>query len=389
MIKYRDDWPIPDIIHQNQVKVKTRLGGICGGDLHQINIVIPYAATIIARKDSPFQMGHELIGEVVEIGDEVQKIKLGDYVIFSPMVKCEAYGFEPCSSCKEGHYSTCQANAGLGDGSELVEKYGGDRRFGGFSGGGFSEYFVAYENQLTPVSKEIPDEISVLGEPLTIGIHAALRRLPTDDETALVIGGGIIGLMTISAIRELNSKCRIISLVRYPFQATIAEQLGADDIIIERETDAIYDQVAQLTKGELIKPLRGKRILYGRGGPDVIYDAVGTDSSIDDSLRLIRCNGTIVLIGMGYSITKKTEWALQIYKEITILGSMNSGLEEFNGEKIDAFELAARFLERQPSRYEGLVTHQFKIEDYKKAFTLAMNKSKDRAIKIAFSFLEK
>ncbi|MFW9907676.1 MAG: zinc-binding dehydrogenase [Candidatus Thorarchaeota archaeon] len=386
MIKYRDDWPIPEISHPNQVMIKTLLGGICAGDLHQINVTLPFCATIIARKDNPFQMGHELVGEVVKIGEGVKNIKIGDHVTFSPIINCEAYGFEPCPSCREGHYNTCQANAGIGDGSGLEETYGGEGGFGGFSGGGFSEFFVAFERQLTPVSKEIPDEITVLAEPFSIGIHAALRKLPRDDETALIIGGGIISLMTIAAIRALNSKCRVIALVRYPFQASMAKQLGADDVILERDTDAIYSKVAQLTNAALVKPLRGKRIIYGRGGPDIIFDAIGTDSTIDDSLRLIRCNGTIVLIGMAFGTTKKTEWALQIYKEISILGSMNSGLEEFNGEKVDAFELAARFLEKEPHKYKGLVTHQFQIEDYKQAFSLAMNKSRDGAIKIAFSF---
>jgi len=386
MIKYRTDWPNPEIVHQNQVKVKTRLGGICAGDLHQINVTLPYSATIIARKDSPFPMGHELVGEVVEIGEEVTHLKVGEHVILSPMVHCAAYGFEPCCSCKEGHYNTCQANAGIGDGSGREEMFGGERAFGGFSGGGFSEYFVAYENQLTPISKEVPDEIAVIAEPLSIGIHAALRRLPKDDETALVIGGGIIGLMTISAIRELGSKCRIIALVRYPYQAEFARQLGADKIISEKEANDLYEEVAKMTDGALIKPLRGKRIIYGRGGPDVIFDTIGTDSSIDDSLRWVKCNGTVVLIGMAFGITKKTEWALQIYKELTLLGSMNSGVEEYDGEKIDAFELASRFLERQPERYKNLVTHQYRIDEYKDAFSLAMNKSRDGAIKIAFSF---
>ena len=142
-----------------------------------------------------------------------------------------------------------------------------------------------------------------------------------------------------------------------------------------------------MTNGILVKPALGKRIVYGNTGPDIIFDTIGSDSSIDDALRLIKCNGTIVLIGMALGVTKKTEWALQIYKEIDVLGSMNSGLEEWNGERIDAFTLAVRFLELNPDEYEGLVTHVYRIENYKAAFKLAMNKRKDNAIKVGFSFI--
>jgi threonine dehydrogenase-like Zn-dependent dehydrogenase len=213
-----------------------------------------------------------------------------------------------------------------------------------------------------------------------------LRKLPRDDETVFVIGGGIIGLMTVAAIRALNSKCRIITLARYPFQAEAAKRLGSDDVVTERDSDALYERVAELTSGILVKPAFGKRIVYGNTGPDIIFDTIGSDSSIDDALRLIKCNGTIVLIGMSLGVTKKTEWALQIYKEIDVLGSMNSGIEEWNGERVDAFALAVRFLETDPKIYSDLVTHEYRIENYKAAFKLAMKKRKDNAIKVVFSF---
>jgi len=70
MIKYREDWPVPDIKHARQIKAKTRIAGICTSDIHQINVNLPYSASILARKENPFPMGHELVGEVVEVGDE-------------------------------------------------------------------------------------------------------------------------------------------------------------------------------------------------------------------------------------------------------------------------------------------------------------------------------
>lgn len=387
MIKYREDWPIPEIEYPNQVKVRTRLAGICAGDLHQINVKLPYSATIIASKTNPFPMGHEAVGEVTEIGGSVEHLRVGDRIVFSPLATCAAYGFTPCNSCKDGHLNTCQAIAGIGDGSVLEDKYGGRGQFGGFSGGGFSEHFVAFEQQLTSVAEAIPDNILVLTEPLTIGIHAALRKLPKAGDTALVMGCGVIGLLTIAALRAFSPECRIIASARYPFQGTLAQSLGADEVIVQKESSDLYSRVAELTDGILLKPLRGKQINYGNKGPDITFDMVGTDSSIDDALRLVRCNGTVVLVGNSFGITKKTEWAIQLYKELDVLGSMNSGIEHYEGVKTDAFDLAVQLLAKDPNRYSNLVTHRFRIEEYKEAFDVASKKGKHNAVKVAFEYL--
>jgi L-iditol 2-dehydrogenase len=386
MIKYREDWPVPEIEYPNQVKVRTRLAGICAGDLHQINVKLPYSATIIASKTNPFPMGHEAVGEVTEIGKGVEQLRVGDRVVFSPLVTCEAYGFAPCNSCKDGHLNTCQAIAGIGDGSPLEDTYGGRGQFGGFSGGGFSEHFVAFERQLTPVPESIPDDVAVLVEPLTIGIHAALRKLPKENETVLVIGCGIIGLMTIAALRTFSPRSRIVAAARYPFQGMLATGLGADEVIVQKESSGLYGRVAELTEGILLKPLVGKQINYGNKGPAIVFDVVGTDLSIDDALRLVQCNGTVVLVGNSFGITKKTEWALQLYKELDVLGSMNSGLEHYGGKGIDSFDLAVQLLGEEPSKFKGLVTHRYRIDEYRKAFEIASNKGRHSAVKVAFDY---
>jgi len=386
MIKYREDWPEPEIKYPRQVKVKTLMSGICASDLHQINVNISYAATIIARKENPFPMGHELVGEVVEIGSEVEHLKPGDRVVMSPIAHCEAYGFEKCPSCEEGDYQTCYTLAGMGDGSELEETYGGRLGFGGFAGGGFSERFLALEGQLTKIPDKLPDEIAVLAEPYSVAIHAVLKRVPKDAETVVVTGAGIIGLLIVASIRALGSKCRIITLARYPVQVEAAKQLGSDIVLTERSRDTLYEKIAKLTGGELFKPALGRKILYGNKGPDIVFDCVGSEVTIDDALHFVRANGTIVIVGMALGAMKKVDWALQVYKELDVLGSMMHGLEEFQGETLDTFILATRFLSNNQSIYENLVTHKFRVDEYKKAFDVASKKGKHSAIKVAFDY---
>lgn len=388
MIKYRKDWPKPSIKHPRQVLVRPIISGICASDLHQIRVNISYAASILAQKENPFPFGHEVVGIVEEVGSEVEGLSVGDRVSHSPVVSCECYGFDHCDSCKAGRPETCLAIAGIGDDSPLEEKYGGRLKFGGFGSGGFSEYFVTYAGQLQKVPDGVPDEVALLAEPLAVAIHAVKRKLPSDDDTVIVIGAGIIGLMIIRAIRGLGSKCRVISLARYPFQVAAAKQLGADEVISDGNRDALYQNVADTTEGHLFKPALGKRILYGGSGPDIIFDSVASDSTLDDSLHLIKNNGTIVIVGMDFGVTKKTDWALAVYKQVDVLGSMMHGLEEHNGGSVDTFEIAFELIEEEPTLLEGLVTHRYSIDEYKTAFSVASHKGKNSAIKVAFEFGE-
>jgi threonine dehydrogenase-like Zn-dependent dehydrogenase len=386
MIKYRTDWPKPTIKHLRQVLVRPVMAGICASDIHQINVNLSYSATILARKDNPFPLGHEVVGIVEEVGEEVEGFKVGDRVGHSPVVSCECYGFEPCESCQAGRPETCQAIVGIGDASDLEEEYGGRLKFGGFGSGAFSEYFVAYAGQLTKIPDEVPDEQALLAEPLAVAIHAVKRKQPSDDDTVIVLGAGIIGLMVVRAIKTLGSKCKILVLARYPFQENTAKRLGADEVISEREKEVLYEKVAEQTNGHLLKPTIGSKILYGGSGPDIIFDTVGSDATLNDSLHLIRNNGTLVIVGMDFGVTKKTDWVLAVYKQVNVLGSMMHGQEVHEGKPVDTLELAFEMIHEDPALFDELVTHKYRIDEYRTAFSVAANKGKNNAIKVAFDF---
>ncbi|MHA2354415.1 MAG: zinc-dependent alcohol dehydrogenase [Candidatus Thorarchaeota archaeon] len=386
MIKFREDWDIPEISHPNQIQVKSRFSGICTSDLHQIDVNMPYSATILARKINPIPLGHEVVGEVTQLGEDVEGLEIGDRVVHSPVVHCEAYGFEPCPSCQRGYHESCYSIVGVGDGSELEDALGGRGGFGGFSGGGFSEYFVGFAKQFTKVPDTLPDELAVLSEPFAVGLHAVAKNRPDSGDTVLVIGAGIIGLMIIASIRHLVPDCRIITLARYPFQAEAAKKLGSHEVIMEAAQDELYDQMAELTGGTLLKPILGKRILYGNTGPDIIYDSIGTGATMDHAFHLVRSNGRIVLVGMEFSDKKKTDRSLQVYKEISVIGSMMHGLVTVNGETVESMEKVLEIINENQAMFEGLVTHKYTVDEYKSAFQTSAHKGKHGAIKVAFEF---
>jgi threonine dehydrogenase-like Zn-dependent dehydrogenase len=254
----------------------------------------------------------------------------------------------------------------------LEEKYG--KTLGGFGSGGFNEYFVGFEHQFTKVPEGLPDRVAVLAEPFAVALHAVARNLPEENDEVLVIGSGIIGLMVIAALKRLGSKARIITTAKYPFQKSAAESLGANIVVQTSSKTDYYKRIAESTNSSLTKPILGKNLVYDGKGVDIIYDTVGTDSTLDDAIRLVRNNGKIVIIGMGFGITKKTEWVLQVLKEIEIVGSMMHGYEQINDEKVDTMELALRIMMENPSPFMNLVTHEYRISDYKRAFSESMKK---------------
>ena len=127
-------------------------------------------------------------------------------------------------------------------------------------------------------------------------------------------------------------------------------------------------------------------ILYGNKGPDLIVDTVGSDSTLDDALHLVRSNGKIVIVGMDFGVTKKTDWALQVYKEIEIHGSMMHGIETIGERRIDTMELALELMEENLTLFDGLVTHEYALDEYKAAFDCSSRKKKNNAIKVVFRY---
>lgn len=386
LVRYSDAWPVPRIVHPDQVLVKTSLAGICASDLHQITATMSLYASIMASPVNPMPMGHEAMGLVAEVGAGVSGLKAGDRVVYNPVNRCSFYGFDPCPSCRNGNYQHCFCLLGVGDGTDREQKYGGRRGFGGFGAGGFSEYILGFEKQFHKVPDGVPDEAAVLAEPFTIALHGVARHMPKDSDTVIVVGAGIIGLLTVKAIRALGSRCRIISLARYPVQADMAMKLGASEVISERDGKKLYDRVAVATGGTLFSPLMSKRVLYGNQGPDIIYDCVASQATVDDDLRLVRSNGKVVLIGLDFNITRKVDWSLAVWKEIELAGALFSGRETSGGNDIDAFDLAVDLISRDPASFSGLVSHTFPVESYQEAIRCFRSKKKNSAIKVAFDF---
>lgn len=375
IVSFRKDYPEPKLRGPEWVKVRSVLSGICGSDMRLITLA--ESMYLYPLTSFPLVLGHEVVGVVEEVGEKVKGVKEGDRVVLDDILSCRVRGIEElCPSCREGRYSICY-NFDRGNLSPGM--------FTGFcrdTGGAWSDYFVAHEFQLFKVPDGVSDETAVFTEPFAVSLHAALKAFPRDDETVAVVGCGVMGIGVIAALRALGFKGEIIGVDLYKFQGDVARKFGATRTVVAEEGGRVIEDLAELTGGRVYYPPREKPMFVG-GGVDVVFECVGQPGTVDDSLRIVKPGGTVVLVGTAGKLN--VDWAPVFSKEIVVKGVLGSGEEEVDGRK-RAFSLALELFSKGKVDLSPLLTHKFPIEKWKEALKVNLNKRKYKAIKVAFTF---
>jgi len=377
-IVMRDVRP-PELPTPEWVRVKTKYAGFCGSDknlilLHDSPSTSPYASF-------PFTIGHENCGYVVEMGAiaaERLAIGIGTRVVVDPLLSCVPRGISPvCPSCARGDYSLC---TNFTEGSVSPGMSIGTCRD---TGGGWSSEFVAHYSQLIAVPENVSSEDAVLVDAFCSSLHPVMRNFPADDSTVLIIGCGVIGLSAVAAIRALGGKARIVVLAKHEFQGEAATRLGADAVVYMGNSTDYYAELADVLKTKLLKPMLGKRVVVG--GAHTVFDCVGSSTSIDDALRFTMPHGTMVLVGLA-AFPKGVDWTPIWLKEVQVRGSFWCSTEQFEGEAMRTYEIAVELLHTGRLSLSPLLTHKFRLEDYKQAIAANLNIGSSRLIKSVFEF---
>jgi L-iditol 2-dehydrogenase len=286
------DLPVP-VPGPGELQVKVAACGICGSDVHG------YDGTS-GRRIPPIVMGHEAAGIVTEVGAGVKNFKPGDRVTFDSTVYCGK-----CEFCRRGEVNLCSDRQVIGVSCTDYRRYGA-----------FAEYVVVPAR----ISYHLPDvlrfEEAAMLEAVSVALHGVRVSEMKGGETALVIGAGMIGLLTLQAAKAGGaSKVLIADIDRSRLDR--AEKLGADKALL-LSGDALVDEVLRLTEGR---------------GVDLVLEAVGREETITASIASVRKGGTVTLIG---NIQPKVSIPLQavVSRQIRLQGSCASA-----GEYPQAIEL--------------------------------------------------
>jgi len=366
---------VPEIklINENWVKVKVKLGGICGTDLSLLSLRVSTSYSNFASL--PMIPGHEIVGTIVEIGDNVNNISIGDRIIIEPSLACKVREVEPCSNCKEGQYNLC---------SNLDQGIIAPGLLLGFcedTGGGWGEFVVAHKSQIFKLPDNISFEEALIIEPLAVAIHGVFKSLPKKGDNCVVIGCGTIGLATIIALKAY-SKCNIIAVAKYPFQSELAKALGADEVYLVKK-DLHIKKIGRKLGCRILSPVMEDALPMG-GGADIVIDSVGSESSLSNCIRLVRPQGTLILIGAPSYIT--VDWMPMLFKEVNVVPAITYSHETINDKKIRTFQLALDLISSGNVNVKDFVSHKFTIDNYQDALEVASNKSDNNTIKAAFVF---
>jgi threonine dehydrogenase-like Zn-dependent dehydrogenase len=348
----------------NWVRMRNRLCGICASDLHLLFVEAdPRISPAALPGTERIYLGHEVLSEVTEVGAGETFLKVGDRVILDhPEANCFNQEIKPlCRHCREGNPTLCE-NSSLGLGPQGM-------------GGGWGDGFTAHATMVYKVPDALDDEAALMVEPLSVGVRTALRCLPEPDQHVLVVGSGIIGLAVIQALQALSPDCFISAMARYPQQAKMAAKSGADEVIMQEDP---YRASARITSGKLYTGKFKNRMILG--GFDVVYDCVGSEKTLQDSLRWARAGGTVVLAGVFLKpmhIDLTPIW----YQQVDLIGLYAHGMEERNGAQQSTYDLTVDLLLKKKLCIDELITHRFPLEQWRTAVQTAKDK-KSGSIKV-------
>lgn len=369
-----EETSVPDLPNEHWVVIKSRIAGICGSDLGFLQGKPMPAAEPYFRL--PVIPGHELFGEVEAVGKKVKGFRRGQRVSIDPSLGCKERGFKSlCVPCRAGNPGICEhlAEGCLRPG--LLIGTCGD------TGGGWGEYFVAPGHRLHPVPDEIGDDEASLLEPFAVALRAVLNNPPRRKELVAVIGAGTIGLMTVAALKAVEPGCRVICVAKYPVQARLARELGAEHVVDPRKNDVV-ERVGELAKAKAHKLSQGGAVLAG--GVRVVYDTITSATTLNQSLRMAQGKGSVVILGLA-ALPEGVDWTPIWLRELSVIGSLTYGTELFKGKRLGTFARAVDLLKRRRLDLTPIEPRKYPLERYREALTLAADKKTSGVVKVSFA----
>ncbi len=317
------------------VKVRIRAGGICGSDLHYYM----HGGFGAVRLQQPMILGHEIAGEVMEVGSEVVRVRAGDHVAVNPSQPCGH-----CRFCLEGQPNHCLDMRFYGSAMRMPHMHGG-----------FREVLVCSEAQAVPVPPGVALHTAAFAEPLAVCLHAAGQAGMLLGRRVLVTGTGPIGALAILVARQSGAREVVATdIIDAPLE--IARRIGAD-AALNTATD----------------PEALARFKTDKGQFDTVFEASGSGAALAGAMQAVRPGGVIVQLGLGGGETA-VPLNMLVAKEVSLRGTFR-----FHEE----FEWAVGFLASGAIDVAPLLTEVVPLADAVRAFELAADKGRAMKVQLA------
>ncbi|MCD4824513.1 MAG: zinc-binding dehydrogenase [Phycisphaerae bacterium] len=374
---------IPELPGDDWVRLRTLLGGVCGSDAMLVDQKQAADSLLQAYTSMPMILGHENVAVVEEVGPAVDDSWVGRRVLVEPTLCCVPRGTEPiCPRCEAGEFGACENFSGAMGGSANLPA-GVSIGYNSRTGGSWGEHFVAHHSQLLAVDDSVSDEHALLTDPFACSLHGVLRADLTTVKNVLIYGTGVLGMGTIATLRALGYTGRIEAMDRYSYQADVAANLGADDYYTLPGGDKWrFEQVARRTGATLQHSRFGNYILSG--GYDLVFDCVGSRQSVMECMKWTRARGQVILIGtLQKGLLDLTPiW----FRELKVVGCYGRQMEHYQGGRKNTYKIVLDWITEGRMNLDGMLTHIFRLGDYKKALRAALYKADHESIKVAFDF---
>jgi threonine dehydrogenase-like Zn-dependent dehydrogenase len=368
--------PDPTLPADDWVIIKTNLCGICGSDAKQVFMDGDGDSSMTAMISFPQVLGHEVIGEIVEVGSNAGR-RVGERVVLNPWLSCGPRGISPiCPSCEVGDFNLCHH---FTEGHLAPGIHTGNSKT---ASGGFAELVPAHTSMAIACPDEVPDEIAVLADPFSVALHSVLRNPPPAGGRVLVYGIGALGLSTLAVLAKLYPTVEVGAVVRWQHQADAAERHGAK-AFFHSPSESLIEAVADWSQAKLYKPWEGLSMVFP-GGVDVVYDTVAAPETLEVSVRLLRARGRMVLTGVSQA--GRFEWSPWYFKELNLIGSNAFGVEEVGGVRKHAISHYLDWAANGGIDISDMLTHQFTLDTWREAFSTIARQGETGTIKVAFDY---
>jgi L-iditol 2-dehydrogenase len=330
----------PEIPHPDWVLARVKVAGICGTDLRHWQKEEPQLECKI--------MGHELAGDVLEVGPEVTNLKPGDRVVIETVL-----GDDTCDWCKVQQYNLCPNLYPVR--METVSR-------------AFAEYVIAPAKKFYKLPDHVSYEEATLLDTFSVGLHAIhLSGIKVNDKVA-VIGAGSIGLGQLQLAKACGANVIVTDIADSALR--LATELGADDIINTKTEDGLK-KIMEFTGGR---------------GVDIAYECAGGTAmpmTLPQAVSFTRIAGKVVIVG-GFEKEQKAielDWSRIQMSEIQLIPSASYSYWSIYPE----MQMSLDLLAKGKLNAKKMITHSFPLDEINKGFETARNKQETNAVFVAIT----